>query len=116
VAAIPAVARAAGNPVIANCNASGRLTHHYTLSQLQQAYATIPVDSREYSSCAQVIENQIQAQLSVLKVKGHPHNSSGGVSTATIVIIVVVVLILLGGGGLALRAYRHRDPGAGDGA
>ncbi len=105
LAVLPGAALAL-NPVVANCNATlGRLTHHYTIAQLQTAYNSIPAANREYSTCGQVIENQLQAQLKGIHIK--PSGSGGGSnSTVPIVIGVVIVLILGGGGVLALRSRR----------
>jgi hypothetical protein len=100
------------SPVITDCNAHTKLTQHYTVSQLRTALATMPADVKEYTSCYQVIEDQLYHQLGK-PVPGAAGASSGssGISTPVLIVIIVIVIV---GGGLAYAAWR-RGPGDGDG-
>jgi hypothetical protein len=80
--------------VIADCQAHLRLTHNYSVAQLENALATMPSDVREYSNCEQVVE----AALTYAGGKG-PNNgagsSSGGSFLPTPVIVILVLLVLM---------------------
>jgi hypothetical protein len=88
-----AAASGSGAQVIADCQAHQRLTHLYTVAQLQNALATLPPDVAEYSNCQQVIE----AALTHPGGKGANNgagNSSGSSFLPTPVIVILVLLIL----------------------
>jgi hypothetical protein len=110
--AAPAAPAAGGNPIINDCQSTGRLTHDYTLKELQHALAVMPASVKQYTSCYDVITQGI------LTVKaGHqtgPKNGGGGsfLPTWVIVILVVLVLAAVTFGAIAIR---QRRTGAGDG-
>jgi hypothetical protein len=110
-----ATASAAVNPVIADCNAHGKLTRTYSLSQLQVAITTMPADVKEYTDCYDVINRALLAQT------GHANSGSGGsgsgsggsfLPTPVIVILVVLLLAAATFGALAIRR-RRGDEGTG---
>lgn len=113
-AATPAAlgAKAVGNPILAECNSTGALSHNYTLAQLRHALAIMPASYKEYGSCLDVI------QAAIIKVKagksGGGGNGSGGSFLPTPVIVILVVLILAAAtfGALAVRR-RRASPGGG---
>jgi hypothetical protein len=98
-----------GAPVIADCQAHLRLTHHYTVAQLSNALATLPADTAEYTNCHQVIE-------SALTHPGGPGanngtgSGSGGSFLPTPVIVVLVLLVLAAVGFGAYSVRRRRGP------
>jgi hypothetical protein len=101
-----------GNPVLADCNSHGVLTHNYTLGQLRHALAVMPASLKEYGNCPDAI------QAAIVKVRHGklvaPRSGSGGsfLPTPVIVILVVLILAALTFGALAMR--RRRD-GTGEG-
>jgi len=111
--AAPVALGAGGNPVINDCQSTGRLTHSYTLRELQHALAVMPATVKQYTSCYDVISEGI------LVVKaGHqtgPKSGGGGsfLPTWVIVILVVLVLAAITFGAIAIR---QRRTGSGDGA
>jgi hypothetical protein len=108
---LPASALAAsGSNPDQDCQQNGKLTAHYSVAELRAGLASMSLAERQYTSCQQIITDQLYAE------QGRKGNGSGGGSSDTglIVIIVVVVVILAGGGGAAFWAYR-RNQGADDG-
>ena len=114
-------ANSAGNPVLADCNSHGVLTHNYTLGQLRHALAIMPASFKEYGNCQDAINSAIT------KVKGgHQIVPNGGGSggsflpTPVIVILVVLILAAVTFGALAVRrrgdgpGEAGADPGDGD--
>ncbi len=102
--ALPGVAFA-GSPT-SDCNAHGRLTQHYSDSQLQTALAEMPADVQEYTNCYDVIHSALLAQIS--GIPGHAGTSSsdsGGSFLPTGVIVAIVVVVLVGttAGAFAVR-------------
>jgi hypothetical protein len=107
-------AKAVGNPVLADCNSHGLLTHNYTLGQLRHALAIMPASFKQYGNCQDVI------QAAIIKVRGHKpivaNSSSGGsfLPTPVIVILVVLILAALTFGALAVRRRRMAPGGTPD--
>jgi hypothetical protein len=113
---------AAAPTPIAECNASGALTHHYSAAVLQHALATMPADIKEYTDCYDVIQRALLAQVSGRHAGGSNRDSggSGGTFLPTPVIVVIVVLAVAAAsfGFLALRrrgAAEPRNPDAASG-
>jgi hypothetical protein len=111
--AAPVALGAGGNPIINDCQNTGRLTHAYTLQQLQHALAVMPATVKQYTSCYDVINQGIETVKA-----GHqtgPKNGGGGsfLPTWVIVILVVLVLAAVTFGAIAIR---QRRAGPGDGA
>jgi hypothetical protein len=96
---------AALNPVVADCFAASRLTHHYSVGQLQQALNNIPTDIAEYTNCPDVIREQLDKQLGISLHGGS--GGSGGSSFLPVWLIVLIVVIVLGGGGATIAARRR---------
>jgi hypothetical protein len=108
VSASPASA-GIGAPVIADCQAHLRLTHHYTRAQLNNALATLPADTSEYTNCQQVIE-------AALTHPGGPGANNGAGSGSgssflpTPVLVVLVLLVLAAATFGAFSVRRRRKP------
>jgi len=103
---LPSAAAGAGSPVIADCNSHGRLTQHYSVTQLQGALRTMPADVQEYTDCYDVVQRALLAELSnVHRGGGSTSAASSGSFLPTPVIVLLAVVVLAGGtfGGLALR-------------
>jgi hypothetical protein len=103
----PASAWAVNSQVIADCNTHGKLTGHYSNATLRNALATLPVDVKEYTNCADVITSQLLAQVSG---KHPPGSGSGGGSGGSFLptwVIVLLVVLILGGGGATIAARRR---------
>jgi hypothetical protein len=111
---VAAGAASAESPVTFDCQTNSRLTHHYTIGQLEKALATMPANVKEYSGCYQVIDNQLLKQEGGTGgLKGGSSGGSGGSFISTPVLIVLI-LVVLGGVALAVRAARRvRPPGGG---
>lgn len=109
-AAAPAVAASAVNPVIQDCVIHpGGLTGSYTVAELRQALAVMPAETKEYSSCPDVIN---RALLSAI---GGEHGQAGATTgggsgsvlpTPVIIILVVLALAAVTFGALAIRRRR----------
>jgi hypothetical protein len=109
-----ALALAAGNAIINDCQANGQLTHPYTVQQLRHALSVMPATVKQYTNCFDVVQN---ALVSARKHHGTTpvHSSNGGGSsflpTPVIVILVVVILAALTFGALAIRRRAGTDAG-----
>ncbi len=103
----------AASPVISDCNANGRLTRHYSVSQLQTALSTMPADVKEYTDCYDVIQRTLlsEASGSHLANPGSSQASTGGSFLPTPVIVVLVLVVLAGAtlGAFVVRRRRHLD-------
>lgn len=106
-----AESRAAGlPPAIVDCSSKGQLTRHYSVAELRHALAVLPADIKEYSSCYDVLNQALLADLGKLHGSGSG-SGSGGSFLPTPVLVVLIVLLLAAAtlGALALR--RRRAPG-----
>jgi hypothetical protein len=117
LAASPAMAAGSGNPVIADClSHPGGLTGHYTVAQLKHALQVMPAETKEYTSCPDVINRALIAAVGTGGT-GTTGGSSGGSSsflpTPVIVILVVLVLAAVTFGALAVRRRQAADGATG---
>jgi hypothetical protein len=115
MAATPVLGASSANPVIADCLAHpGGLTGHYTVAQLKNALQVMPAETKEYTSCPDVINRALLAAVGTSGT-GTGGSSSGGSSsflpTPVIVILVILILAAVTFGALAVR--RRRAAGAG---
>lgn len=105
-AVVSAPAGAAGiPPADADCSAHGRLTHHYSPSELRSAQAKMPADIAQYTNCPAVIRSALLSEIGPIHANG---NSSGGGSFLPAWVIAVLIVLLLGAAGLAAVAMRNR--------
>jgi hypothetical protein len=114
-AAFAAPAAAASlNPVVADCNAHGRLTQTYSLGELQTALSTLPADVKEYTDCSDVINRALLAQTGSHSNSGSGSGGSGGSFLPTPVIVILVLLVLAAAtfGAMAVRRGRDGDGGS----
>jgi hypothetical protein len=96
-----------GAPVIADCQAHLRLTHSYTVAQLNNALATLPADTAEYTDCRQVIESALTRPGGKGANNGTGSGSGGSfLPTPVIVVLVVLVLAAVTFGALSVRRRR----------
>jgi hypothetical protein len=114
-AAAGAWAASASGPV-ADCNAHGQLTQHYSPAQLRNGLATMPADIKEYTDCYDVLQRALLTELGQSPAAaGKPASSSSGGSflpTPVIVVLVALILAAVTFGAIAVR--RRRGAGAGD--
>jgi hypothetical protein len=103
------------NPVVADCNAHGRLTQTYSLGELQTAISTLPADVKEYTDCFDVINRALLAQTGSHSHTGSGGGGSGGSFLPTPVIVILVLLVLAAAtfGAMAVRRRRDGDGGGG---
>lgn len=94
---------------VEDCNAHGQLTGHYTVAQLRSALATMPVDVKEYTNCADVIQRALLAEIT--KDHGNGGSGQGGGSFLPTWLIVVLALLVVGGVGFGVYAWRQRGSG-----
>lgn len=118
LAGVPALAAGSQNPIITDClqHPSG-LTGHYTVAQLTHALETMSPETKEYTSCPDVIA---RARLAAISHGGTFTGSSGGSSsflpTPVIIILVLLVLAAVTFGAIAIRRRSQAASGAeGDG-
>jgi hypothetical protein len=118
-AGLPTALAAGGNPIINDCQSTGKLSHSYTLPQLRHALAIMPASVKQYTSCFDVIQNGIVTAKRTGRAGGPPPGQSSGGSflpTPVIVILVVLILIAVTFGALAVRRRRGAGtPGRPDG-
>jgi hypothetical protein len=93
----------AANPVIADCNAHGRLTRHYTIAQLQDALRTLPPVVKEYTNCSDVINAALLADLHSNGTGGTGGSGGSFLPTPVIVILVLLALAAVTFGAMAIR-------------
>lgn len=103
LAAAPAAA-AGLSPPVADCSQHLYLTRSYSVPELQNALNTMPAYVSEYSRCATVIKNALDAQLG--KLHGGP--GDGGGSFLPTWLLVVLILLVLGGVAFTTAAIRRR--------
>jgi hypothetical protein len=111
-AVAPALGASSASSVIINdCQATGKLSHSYTLSELQTALNTLPAYVKQYSSCYDVITQGI---LTVKHGKQTGPKGGGGsfLPTPVIVILVVLILAAVTFSAIAIRQRRGSDPPA----
>ncbi len=108
---------AGGNPVINNCESTGRLTQSFTLEELHHALAIMPASVKQYTNCYDVVQTAIQNAKSGKTGTATGSSSSGGsfLPTPVIVILVVLVLALITFGAIAVRRRRGPPDGSGPG-
>jgi hypothetical protein len=113
LALLPSQAQAMTRPT-ADCYAhNNKLTRHYSVAQLRNALATMPADVKEYTSCYEVIEDQLFRQLGrPVPGTGRSSRSSTG-SVISTPLLIVLIVVVLGGGGLAYVAWRRGGGGGG---
>jgi ABC-type dipeptide/oligopeptide/nickel transport system permease component len=106
---------AAPNPT-ADCNANSRLTQHYTPTQLREALATMPADTKEYTNCYDVIQRALVGELGQSPTSGgRQSGSSSGDSLLPTPVIVVLALLVVAGAAFGIVALRRRGAvGGGD--
>ena len=117
LAAVPALAASSQNPVITDClqHPSG-LTGHYTVAQLTHALETMSPETKEYTSCPDVIARARFAALAHGGTfKGSSASSSSFLPTWVIIILVLLILAAVTFGALAIRR-RRQDGGPGGGS
>lgn len=106
---IPAApASAAGlSPPVADCQLHGRLTGNYSAAELRSALAGMPAYIREYSDCANILQQALLQKIGRLNGGG----SSGGGSFLPTWLIVVLAILVLAGAGFGIAALRNRGRG-----
>jgi hypothetical protein len=117
-AAVALPVSAAQSQVVADCNAHGHLTGHYSSAQLRNSLSTMSADVKEYTNCYDVIQRALLAQLGASHAgSGSPAGSqSSSGSFLPTPVVVVLVLLVLGAAGFAVLAVRRRGPGDGPGS
>ena len=103
-ASVPSAIAAGVSPPVADCSAHGTLTRHYSASELQNALATMPTDVKEYTSCPDVIQRALLAQLGSVSGGG----GGGGSSFLPGWVIAVLVVLVLAGAAAGAMAVRNR--------
>lgn len=108
-AVLPSPAGAAGvSAPVADCSAHGKLTRHYSVSQLRSALATMPADVAEYTNCPDVIRRALLAAIGPINGSG---SGGGGGSFLPGWVIAVLVVLVLAGAATGVMALRNRDRG-----
>lgn len=116
--ATPAIAASgATSAVLAQCAQPGGLTGNFTVGQLRHALVVLPPETREYTSCPDVINRAILAALRKRgKGVGPVSTGSGSGSFLPTPVIVILVVLVLGAvtfGAVAIRRRRGDTDGSG---
>lgn len=103
---LPSAVAAGVSPPVADCSEHGKLTQHYSPSELQNALATMPTDVKEYTNCPNVIQQQLLAELG----KGSDSGGGGGGGSSFLPawVIAVLVVLILAGAAAGAMAFRNR--------
>lgn len=106
----PAATAAANSPVVADCTSHGRLTQHYSVTELHTALTEIPTDVQEYTNCYALIQRALLAQVSSTRPAGGANTSQGSSGGSFLPLPVVVILAVLGvsAAGFGALALRRR--------
>jgi hypothetical protein len=107
-------ASSAPNP-IADCNATGTLTHQYSAAELQRALRTMPADVKEYTNCYDVIQRALLTKVGGRHAGGSTGSGDSGSSFLPTWVIVVLVLLALAALAFGAMALRGRGGGGGPG-
>src|SRR5437763_13142551 len=103
------VTSAAQSQAVADCNAHGHLTRHYSVAQLRHALVTMSADVKEYTDCYDVIQRALLAQLASIRGGGGGGSDQGsGGSFLPTPLIVLLVLLALAAATLGAIAVRRR--------
>jgi hypothetical protein len=112
-----ALADSTSNAIYADCYAHpGGLTGHYTVAQLHTALQEMPAETKEYTSCPDVVNRALLAARAAVTsgATGSGGGSGSFLPTPVIVILVVLILIAVTFGAAAIRRRRGGGgPGAG---
>lgn len=105
IAAAPAAG--ANNPVLQDCllHRAG-LTGHYTVAQLRHALQVMPQESREYTSCPDVINRALLATIKINKTQG-----AGSGSFLPAPVLIVLAVLVVAAAGFGAQALRNRRRG-----
>jgi len=106
----PPPALASASAVLSDCQRNARLTHTYSVADLQAALARMPVFQKEYTDCYDVIQTALQDELKGIKPAGVATGSSGGSLVPTWLIVVLVLLVLAAATFGAVAVRRRRGP------
>lgn len=112
-ASTPVALAAGGNPIINDCQSTGRLSHSYTLQELRHALAVMPASVKQYTSCYDVISQGILTVQSGKKTGPTGGSGSSFLPTPVIIILVILILAAVTFGALAIRR-RHAGAEPGD--
>ena len=93
--------------MVADCTSHGRLTHHYSVSELHTALTELPTDVQEYTNCYALIQRALLGQVSSSR-SGAGNASQGSSGSSFLPLPVVVVLIVLGVGAAGAGAFALR--------
>jgi hypothetical protein len=103
-----ALAVQSGNAVIQDClSHAGGLTGHYTVAQLNHALQVMPAETREYTSCPDVINRARLAALHGLS-SGGSGGSSSFLPTPVLIILIIVLLAAVTVTAIAVRRRRQQ--------
>jgi hypothetical protein len=102
-------ALAAGNPVVSDCNAHGRLAGSYSVGELRNALSTMHADVKEYTDCYDVIQRALLAAVGGLHAGGGG-GLFGGSFLPTWLVVLLVLLGLSAATFGAVAVRRRRQP------
>jgi hypothetical protein len=101
-----ALAASSSSAIIADCYAHpGGLTGHYTVAQLRTALQVMPPETKEYTSCPDVVNRALLAAIATGKSGGGGSGGGSGsfLPTPVIVILIVLILVAVTFGAVAIR-------------
>jgi hypothetical protein len=101
-------ASAGASQVIADCNAHGSLTRHYSAAELRAALATMNADVKEYTDCYDVIQRALLVALGGIHGGGGDGGQSSSGSFLPTPLLVLLVLLGLAAATLGAVAVRRR--------
>jgi len=106
----PPPALASAGAALSDCQRNGKLTHAYSVADLQKALATMPVFQKEYTDCYDVIQTGLQDALKGIKPPVTATGGPGGSFLPTWLIVVLVLLALAAATFGAVEVRRRRGP------
>jgi hypothetical protein len=94
---------------VADCNAHGQLTGHYTPAQLRQGLNTMPSDVKEYTDCFDVLNRAYLAAIGRLKTGAPASAGTGGSSFLPAPLLILLGVLIVAAAGFGVVAIRRRN-------
>jgi hypothetical protein len=93
---------------VTDCDAYGRLTRLYSVSELDTALAQIPTAVQEYTNCYAIIQDALLAEVPGSRLGGGGASQSSSSPFLPLPVFIVLAVLVASGAGLGVVARRRR--------